>query len=311
VFFYNVGTSGSKIEETNETLHYYDYSVDSGVQGDKHDFKGMGIAKIHENLTKRFWFGEYTGIDLPGEVAGLVPDDQWLFDTYQEYWSPGDTVITSIGQGNFLATPLQMALNTASIANNGTLYKPMLVKHSVDSDNKKTETKIEKLREIKINKNYLKIVRDGMWGVINDETYGTAHHNTNTETGETFTKWPLTNPDGEDKIEIAGKTGTAEFGQVNEDTGNYDHQHAWFTAFAPYDNPEIAVAVFLEDGGEGSSYAVPIADRAVRAYFELTGKRPRGLVLREDKQPISETAPPPNPDALKLVPGALVSVGDR
>ena len=311
VFFYNVGTSGSKIEDTNETLHYYDYSVETGTQGDKHDFKGMGIAKLHENLTKRFWFGQYTGIDLPGEVAGLVPDDKWLFDTYQDYWAPGNTVITSIGQGDFLATPLQMALNTAAVANNGTLYKPMIVKSAVGADGKHAETKIETLREIKINKNYLRIVREGMWGVVNDEAHGTAYSNYNYEIDAPVTKWPLTNPDGEDKIEIAGKTGTAEFGEVNKETGNYDHQHAWFTAFAPYDNPEIAVAVFLEDGGEGSSYAVPIADRAVRAYFELTGKRERGLVLRPDKQPISDTAPAPNPNALKLVPGALVSMGDH
>jgi hypothetical protein len=121
----------------------------------------------------------------------------------------------------------------------------------------------------------------------------------------------LSNPDGEEVIEIAGKTGTAEFGLINEETGLYDHQHAWFTAYAPANNPEIAVAVVLEDGGEGSSYAVPIADRAIRAYYELTGKRKRGLLLREDKQPITDEYPAPNPDALKLVPGALVLQGDR
>jgi cell division protein FtsI/penicillin-binding protein 2 len=149
-----------------------------------------------------------------------------------------------------------------------------------------------------------------MWGVVNDPTYGTAHHNTNVVTQELLTKWPLSNPDGEDVIEIAGKTGTAEFGEPDKD-GIYDHQHAWFTAFAPYDNPEIAVAVFLEDGGEGSSYAVPIADRAIRAFFELTGKRERGLMLRKDKQPISDQYPVPNADAIKLVPGALVAKSDR
>lgn len=132
----------------------------------------------------------------------------------------------------------------------------------------------EKLREIKINKNYLRIVREGMWGVVNNEVSGSAHHTYNPDTGEITTKWPLSNPDGEDKIEKkhAGKTGTAEFGEVNED-GTYSQQHAWYTAFAPYDNPEVVVTVFLEDGGEGTSYAVPVADRAIRAYYELTGKR--------------------------------------
>lgn len=309
IFFYNAGTSGSQAEDATEPLHYYDLDWDSQEQGDKHYFRGMGIARIHENLSKRFWFGQYTGIDLPTEVPGLVPDDQWLFDTYQLYWSPGDTIIASIGQGQFLATPLQMALNTAAIANDGVIYRPMLVKKNVDEKGKEKETKIETLREIKVNKSYLKIVRDAMWGVVNDPVTGTAHHNTNTETFETFTKWPLSNPDGEPVIEIAGKTGTAEIGEAVD--GIYSHQHAWFTAYAPADNPEIAVAVVLEDGGEGSSYAVPITDRAIRAYYELTGKRERGLVLRKDKQPITEANPAPNPDALKLVPGALVVTADR
>lgn len=310
IFFYNAGTSGSQAEDATEPLHYYDLNWETKEQGDKHFFRGMGIAKIHENLTKRFWFGDYTGIDLPTEVTGVVPDDQWLFDTYQEYWSPGETIITSIGQGKFLATPLQMALNTAAIANDGVIYRPMLVKKSVDDKGKSSETKIETLREIKVNKNHFRVVREAMWGVVNDPVNGTAYQNQNTETWETFTKWPLSNPDGEPKIEIAGKTGTAEIGEPDEN-GIYSHQHSWFTAYAPADNPEIAVAVILEDGGEGSSYAVPITDRAIRAYYELTGKRERGLMLRKDKQPITEEFPAPNLDALKLVPGALVASPDR
>ncbi|MGH2549584.1 MAG: penicillin-binding transpeptidase domain-containing protein, partial [Thermomicrobiales bacterium] len=226
------------------------------------------------------------------------------------YWSPGDTINASIGQGYFLATPLQMALNTAAIANDGVIYRPMLVKKTVDKNGKEKATKIENLRDIKINKNHLKVVRNAMWGVVNDPDNGTANININQETNEVTTKWPLSNPPEADKIEIAGKTGTAEIGEPDKD-GIYTHQHAWFTAYAPANNPEIAVAVLLEDGGEGSSYAVPIADRAIRAYFELTGKRDRGLMLRTDKQPITDEAPAPNLDALKLVPGALVAKSDR
>jgi penicillin-binding protein 2 len=310
IFFYNAGTSGSQAEDATEPLHYYDLNWATKEQGDKHYFRGMGIAKIHENLTKRFWFGDYTGIELPTEVTGVVPDDQWLFDNYQEYWSPGDTIITSIGQGQFLATPLQMALNTAAVANDGVIYRPMLVKRTIDENGKSTDVKIETLREIKVNKNHFRVVREAMWGVVNDPVNGSAYQNTNLETFETSTKWPLSNPDGEPRIELAGKTGTAEIGEPDE-FGIYSHQHAWFTAYAPAENPEIAVAVVLEDGGEGSSYAVPIADRAIRAYYELTEKRERGIMLRKDKQPITEEFPAPNLDALKLVPGALVASPDR
>ena len=142
--------------------------------------------------------------------------------------------------------------------------------------------------------------------MVNDPVSGSVHHAVDPVTFEVRTKWPLLNPDGEEPIVIGGKTGTAEFGYAEED-GTYLQQHAWFTAFGPYDNPEIVVTVFLEDGGESSSYAIPIADRAFRAWFELKGQRERGLVLRTDKQPISEDYPQPNPDGIKLTPGAIVT----
>ena len=305
IFFYNVGVPNDTPEGATESLHYYDNP--GGVLGDKHYFNGLGISKIHENLSKRFWFGQPTGIELPWEAAGLVPDGEWLFDNYQQYWSLGDTVNVSIGQGYFLTTPLQLCVNTAALANNGTIYRPRLIKSVVDDNSEDLEEMSpEKLREIKINKNYLRIVREGMWGVVNDPVSGSVHHAVDPVTFEVRTKWPLLNPDGEEPIVIGGKTGTAEFGYAEED-GTYLQQHAWFTAFGPYDNPEIVVTVFLEDGGESSSYAIPIADRAFRAWFELKGQRERGLVLRTDKQPISEDYPQPNPDGIKLTPGAIVT----
>ena len=232
-----------------------------------------------------------------------MPNPEWLFDNYSQYWSIGDTINTSIGQGYFLATPLQLALNTAALANNGTIYRPLLLKGTVDTDNKDGESfPPEKMREIKISKSHLRVVREGMWDVINDPVNGTAVQTYVKATGQYISKWPLSNPDGQPKIEIAGKTGTAEFGEQAED-GSYARQHAWFTAFAPYDNPEIAVTVFLEDGGEGSSYAVPIADRAIRAYFEWSGKRDRGTVLRTDKNPISEAFPAPDTTHVEFKPG--------
>jgi len=100
----------------------------------------------------------------------------------------------------------------------------------------------------------------------------------------------MTNPDDEAQIYIGGKTGTAEIGQADEN-GLYDRQHAWFTCFAPFDDPEIAITVIVEDGGEGSAYAVPVADRVLRAYFELSGGRKRGLVMRPDADPMQTDLP--------------------
>jgi penicillin-binding protein 2 len=302
IFFYNAGAPKQE-DENGDYVHYYDMDPNSENLSEKHYFGGVGIEAIHTNLTKRFWFGAPTKIDIPFEAQGLVPNPEWLFDNYSQYWSIGDTINVSIGQGYFLATPLQLALNTAAIANNGTIYRPLLLKGTVDTDQKDLDSfPPEKMREIKINKNHLRVVREGMWDVVNDPVNGTAVQTYVTATGEYISKWPLSNPEGQPKIEIAGKTGTAEFGEQAED-GSYARQHAWFTAFAPYDNPEVAVTVFLEDGGEGSSYAVPITDRAIRAYFEWSGKRDRGTVLRTDKNPISEAFPAPDTTHVEFKPG--------
>ena len=91
--------------------------------------------------------------------------------------------------------------------------------------------------------------------------------------------------------------------------GTYQDAHAWFTCYAPYDKPEVAVAVFLKEGGEGSSYAVPIADKVLRAYFELTGARKRGMILREDMLPIGKEHPAPT--AGIVISGSPTAVPDE
>ena len=127
---------------------------------------------------------------------------------------------------------------------------------------------------------------------------------------QTGRRWALTNPDREPEIVVAGKTGTAEIGTPDEN-GVYDRQHALFTAFAPLDEPEVALAVIVEDGGEGSNYAVPIADRVMRAYLEWAGKRPRGTVLRPEPPAdgvegsvLADGAEFPEP-GLNAIPGAV------
>jgi penicillin-binding protein 2 len=292
VYFYNVGTPEQKPEGAQMNLHYRDLYYDTGDKGDVHYFQGLGIQRIHDNLFDRFWFGQQTGIELPFEATGLVPDPEWKNEIYEEGWSAGDTINTSIGQGFFLATPLQMAVNTSAIANGGQIHRPRLLLETVDDTGETLkEFATESLRQMKLQSDHLEVVREGMWRVVNIET-GTASATYDADTGEYISKWLNANPTGENKIEIAGKTGTAEVG-VKRDDGTYQDAHAWFTCYAPFDEPEVVVTVFLKEGGEGSSYAVPIADKVLRAYFELSGARTRGAILREDKLPISNEHPAP------------------
>jgi penicillin-binding protein 2 len=287
VFFYNVGAPRQPIDESkNDYLHYRDKNVAANTLGEKHYFEGLGIELIKKNLTERFWFGKATGIELPSEANGLVPDPKWRARMYQGAgWSVGDTIITSIGQGDFLTTPLQLALNTAAFANRGKILKPRLVRETFDGRPTATASVTPVVqREVGIRKEHLDVAREGMRRVVHGPI-GTAP-----SSGGLQTKWPMTNPAGEPQIIIGGKTGTAEIGQADENN-IYDRQHAWFTCFAPFDDPEIAISVIVEDGGEGSAYAVPVADRVLRAYFELTGRRKRGLVMRPDADPMQTDLP--------------------
>jgi penicillin-binding protein 2 len=308
VYFYNVGTPEQKPEGALMNLHYRDLNYDNDQKGDLHFFEGLGIQKMHDNLYDRFWFGQATGIELPFEAVGLVPDPEWKNDIYDEGWSAGDTINTSIGQGFFLATPLQMAVNTAAIANGGQIHRPRLLLETVDDGGTTINPfDIESLRQVKLQTDHLDLVREGMWRVVNNET-GTASMTYNPETGEFVSKWLNANPPGEEKIEIAGKTGTAEVGVKRED-GTYQDSHAWFTAYAPFNEPEVVVTVFLKEGGEGSSYAVPIADKVLRAYFEYSGARARGTILRDDQMPIGNEHPAPTSGI--VVAGSPTAVPDE
>jgi penicillin-binding protein 2 len=287
VFFYNVGAPRQPIDETkSEFLHYRDYDATTDSLGEKHYFEGLGIQPIKKNLFERFWFGARTGIDLPSEANGVVPDAEWLARNYQgQTWSVSATINVSIGQGYFLTTPLQLALNTAAFANGGKILKPQLVREMFGgrpTGAQSAEPKV--LREVGIKKEHMDVTREGMRRVVHGPV-GTAP-----SSGGLQTKWPMTNPPDEPQITIGGKTGTAEIG-VADENGIYDRQHAWFTCYAPFEDPEIVVTAIVEDGGEGSAYAVPVVDRVLRAYFELTGRRKRGLVMRQDVDPLRTDLP--------------------
>ena len=247
VFFYNVGAPGQIPDGATEPLHYY-------IPGDPHphNFEGLGIDQIDKYLRGSFGFGGPTGIELAGEASGVVPDAKWLFQSpLHEYWSVGDTINVSIGQGHVSCTPLQLVCAHAAIANGGTYYRPRLVKQLRDADGQVyRDFQPDKRWSLSVASDHIQAVRTGMRKTV---TEGTAKG-----------KFVLTGND----FPIAGKTGTAEFGEMIN--GKYRRSHAWFAAWAPYDKPEIAVIVLIEKGGEGSTYAVPVADAILAAHFGKT-----------------------------------------
>ena len=294
IFFYNVGAPKQRPEGMTEDLHYYEENGETSIIefGQPHYFRGLGIDKIKKNLTEQFWFGARTEIDLPGEQPGDVPDQQWLYDQGStDGWSVGDTINVSIGQGYFKTTPLQLAVNTAAIANGGHILKPQLVRQAFDDARQNVQSfEAQILRKLDVAQSHMDVVKEGMRRVVHVEGGSAAPL-------DGKSRWPLTNPDGEEEILIAGKTGTAEIG-VSDEAGKYDRQNAWFTGFAPLDNPEVVVTLVIHDGGGSSTYAVPVADKVMRAYFELTGRRKRGKMLTgEDGSPPDPTVTTPTPEA--------------
>ena len=218
------------------------------------EFDGLGMERFAE-YAAMFGFGEPSGVDLPAEVAGLVPTDRWKRQNYGENWVTGDTYNAAIGQGYILATPLQVLNATAAVANGGTLYRPQIVYQIRGPEGEIMHTLTpEAIRDLGVSAEHLALVREGMLRAVQ---HGTA--------------WLARLPG----VPVAGKTGTAEYPGVDEE-GNLllDEEgnlptHAWFSAFAPYESPEIAVVVFLEGGGEGSQMAAPVTANILRYYFGL------------------------------------------
>lgn len=185
---------------------------------------------------RRFNFGKPLGIEIPGETAGLIPDPSWKKETLGEKWYLGDTYNVSIGQGNMLATPLQVAFANGVFANNGILCRPTILKN----DN------CDRLTDKLFGEDTLELIKEGMIKACQEGGTGFPFFNFTVE-GRV--------------IPVACKTGTSEFGDQDHKT------HAWFTVFAPSDNPQIMVTVLLEEGGEGSRDAAPIAKEILTDYF--------------------------------------------
>ena len=216
----------------------------------------LGVDKIAA-AASAFKLGSPLGVELLNERSGLIPTSEWKLKRFGKRWFHGETLPVAIGQGAVLLTPIQLASMTATIANEGTIYRPHLVKRVVDADGKTLrETKTEIIGTAAFSKESFRLVKQGMFAVVNEPG----------GTGAVARQYD---------VKVAGKTGTSQVVKLRESKNSTPYQyldHALFVAFAPFENPEIAVAVVVEHGEHGGSAAAPIASRILRAYFD--GKKP-------------------------------------
>ncbi|MCE3000844.1 MAG: penicillin-binding protein 2 [Betaproteobacteria bacterium] len=227
----------------------------------------LGIDPIARFMEK-FGFGSRTGIDITGESAGVLPSTDWKMRRFKQKWYAGETISVGIGQGYNSYTPLQLASATATLANNGVMFRPHIVNYVEDiRTREKTPIEPKPLRNLELNPEHLRVVRDAMVGVNKDGTGARA-----------FAGAPYV---------AAGKTGTAQVIAIKQGekyiesrVAERHRDHAWFIAFAPADQPRIALAVIAENSGFGARAAAPIA-RQVFDYF-LLGKVPQKAAETDD-----------------------------
>lgn len=204
--------------------------------------KKLGIEEI-ARFARMLGFGQKTGVDLPGEKEGLVPDPEWKKKTRGEIWYPGETISVSIGQGPLMVTPLQVAVFTATVANRGKKVTPYLLR----------KQRLESLKEASVNIQdsvFEKIIQ-GMWAVVNEQGTGRAAR--------------------VDGMDICGKTGSTQvisrlMAEKLGEEKKIVKTHSWFTGFAPRMNPEVVVTVLVEYGGMGGATAAPLARRLFAFY---------------------------------------------
>lgn len=224
----------------------------------------VGIDTI-SGFAMMYGLGETTGIDLFGEKRGLVPTREWKNRVRGEPWFQGETLSLSIGQGYTTVTPLQMANLLSSVVNPDRRFRPHIIKGTRERDSGRIkEFTPEVLDPLSVSPEVLGVIRDALRGAVN-EPHGTG--------GRARSKF----------VEIAGKTGTAQVVEAKHVDNRAEIpkellDHAWFIAYAPAENPKIAIAVLVEHGGHGGSTAAPIAKRVIEWYLKTDeGKDHRGL----------------------------------
>lgn len=214
----------------------------------------MGIDRLHDFLAK-FGFGARTGIDVAGEIGGLLPSREWKMSARNQPWFIGETLMVGIGQGPFLATPLQLAVATAAVAARGRFIQPRVVRTARASDSAEEREFPAQVRQLPISSGNLDRMVKSMVKVVRSRR-GTANR-------------IRTNAYG-----IAGKTGTVQVFSIKQkeryresEVAEHMRDHALFVAFAPVEDPRIAVAVIVENGGHGGTVAAPIARRIMDSYL--------------------------------------------
>ena len=227
----------------------------------------LGIDKLSA-AAKEFGLGSPVGYPLPGERSGIIPSQGWKRQRYNKPWYAGETVIASIGQGFVLATPIQLAVMMAAIANEGKVLKPQIVRQIEDWEgNLLSQLTTEVIRQVDYPPEAWKAVKDGLVAVVN-EAHGTGR--------AAFL----------DDVLVAGKSGTSqvvrrksdEEEELDED-GEIPYRfrpHALFVAYAPAENPEIAIAVVVEHGQAGGRVAGPVAKQIIQRYMELKKQAQKG-----------------------------------
>jgi len=238
----------------------------------------LGVDRIAATARK-FLLGSPLGIGLSNEKGGVIPTSEWKQKRFGKRWYHGETLPVAIGQGFVLMTPIQMASMIATVANEGTIYRPLLVKRIVDADGKPIkEFKPEIVGKTGIAAEKFRLIKQGLYAVVN-------------EPGGTGAMARVA------EVRVAGKTGTSQVVKMRDSKSGTPYQyrdHALFVAFAPYEKPEIALAVVVEHGEHGGSAAAPIAGRIVQAW--LDGKKPVKRETgrtKEDEEGDEESAPAP------------------
>ena len=218
--------------------------------------KLLGVDRIAA-YARAFGLGAPLGIDLPREKGGLIPTKQWKLSRLRESWQMGETISLAIGQGFNLVTPIQLANAYAALANGGTLYRPRLVKQLESLDGHVVKVfQPEKQGVLPVRPQYIQVINQALWGAVNEKG-GTGYILKRQEQ------------------DVCGKTGTAQVIGLPQDAKARKakrvsadfRDHALFVCFAPYGNPEIVVAVILENAGHGGSAAAPVARKVIDTYF--------------------------------------------
>lgn len=216
----------------------------------------LGVDKI-KDYAHQLTFGEISHIDLDGERAGLVPSTEWARDKQHRKWYPSETISVAIGQGPLIVTPLQVANMMAAVANGGKVFQPHVVRYvdRVQENNEYKRFRVPNriIHEVKLSPPALHAVREGLWKVVN-EAGGTGGN----------ARIP--------GLDISGKTGTvqviAQHGWVRAESLPFKYRdHAWFASFAPLENPQLVVVVFVEHGGHGGAESAPLAKLLYEARF--------------------------------------------